>query len=225
MRYKIEYEYYYGGASYLNPNDDWVEPFKTRLIEHIPLFNQYFNKWAFTGSSALVIYASDYPNLISKLKKPNDIDIIVETDDMHIPLRPIGNYRIQQTTLEKTATFINNENESIDVLYEKKIKKIEKDNIPLININFLYHSYDDLGRPDDRVKQEVLNEIIKIRTTATDTETTPIAVADDAAAAVDTEATTVATDESTDNDAETEPSKKKRKFGPKPDNIAKNLFF
>ena len=107
MRYKIEYEYYYGGASNLNPNDDWVEPLKTRMIEHIPLFNQYFKKWAFTGSSALVIYASDYPSLISKLKKPNDIDIIVETDDMHINLRSIGNYRIQQTTLEKTATFIN----------------------------------------------------------------------------------------------------------------------
>lgn len=171
MRYKIEYEYYYGGASYINPNDDWVEPFKTRMIEHIPLFNQYFKKWAFTGSSALVIYASDYPSLISKLKKPNDIDIIVETDDMHINLRSIGNYRIQQTTLEKTATFINEKNESIDVLYEKKIKKndeeeIKKDDIPLININFLYHSYDDLDRPDDRVKQKVLNEIKKIRTTA-----------------------------------------------------------
>ena len=57
------------------------------------------------------------------------------------------------------------------------MRKNKKDDIPLININFLYHSYDDLGRPDDRVKQEVLNEIIKIRTTTAETEATTTTIA------------------------------------------------
>ena len=160
MKYYIEYQ---NGGSTKEAID--INNLIQNMRNHIELFDSYFgeNKWAFTGSYAVVFYANKYrPDLLQVLDNPNDIDIIVETDERYIMHKSIGNYINQNNTLVKSSTFTNEQNESIDVLYEKKIKKVDIDGIPLISIDIIHDRYSDFfARSNDQNKQMVVGEIMK----------------------------------------------------------------
>ena len=163
MKYKINYNT--TGGSIIPFNIDVV---KTNMLNHIDLFNRHFgvDNWAFGGSSALVLYISEFsPSDLSKINKPSDIDVIfVDSKKSNLfSFKNIGNYSRQNNTPTRSDTFINSENnDSIDVLVNKSISKVNLQGIPVLSIQSLYSNYSDvlLNRTKDSLKVSILKSII-----------------------------------------------------------------
>lgn len=164
MKYIIEY-HIPGGSP---PVEFDINELKQKMINHIELLDNSLgkNNWAYTGSSALAIYASKYkPYDLSKISKPNDLDVIF-VDNKHLnefSFQNIGDYKRPNKDAVKSASFTNTiTNEKLDVLVERRMKKIDIDNIPLIDINIIHYRYNDplYKRVDDDNKAGVLKSII-----------------------------------------------------------------
>jgi len=116
------------------------------------------DNWAFTGSSAVILYALANNVSLTGLTTPNDTDVLYKSDLNEIRIPYIGDYRREQQTLERSAKFVNGSNESIDVLLLKKLRKNTIMGLPVINLKFLLDQYRD---PLSGVRTEVDN--VKIR--------------------------------------------------------------
>ncbi len=163
MIYPINYNI--GGSSIATFN---IDDLKSKMIQHIDLFDSYFGSgnWAYTGSSAVAIYIDKYnPSDLSKISKPNDLDILFADNRRLNDFRytSIGDYVRPTNTPTKSASFTNRlDNTVIDVLVEKSIKKVIIDGIPLIDINTIYARYTDplYKRSEDDSKVKVLKSLI-----------------------------------------------------------------
>ena len=116
------------------------------------------DNWAFTGSSAVILYALSNNVELTGLTTPNDTDVIYKSDLNEIRIPFIGDYTREQQTLERSAKFVNRENESIDVILLKKLRKNNIMGLPVINLKFLLNQYKD---PLSGIRTEVDN--VKIR--------------------------------------------------------------
>ena len=162
MKYHINY---IGGSTIVAFN---INDLKSKMIQHIDLFDSYFGSgnWGYTGSSAVAIYIDKYnPSDLSKISKPNDLDILFADDSRLNDFRytSIGDYVRPTNTPTKSASFTNQlDNTVIDVLVEKSIKKVIIDGIPLIDINTIYARYTDplYKRSEDDSKVKVLKSLI-----------------------------------------------------------------
>lgn len=116
------------------------------------------DNWAFTGSSAVILYALANNVELTGLTTPNDTDVLYKSDLNEIRIPFIGDYRREQQTFERSAKFVNSVNESIDVLLLKNLRKNTVMGLPVINLKFLLSQYRD---PLSGVRTEVDN--VKIR--------------------------------------------------------------
>ena len=139
MKYQVEFIMTAGSS----PIPFNFNELSTKMYNHINLFNNYFGvgKWAYTGSSALAIYTGKYrPEDLSKVSKPNDLDIIfVDNNKKLFNFKNIGEYSRPSNLPVSYATFVNNQtNEKLDLLIEKVLHKIDVEGIPLVDINIMY---------------------------------------------------------------------------------------
>ena len=158
MRYPIIYQ----TAGNIN-----VSNLIKKMDEHLDLFNSIFgvDKWAFTGSAAVVIYVLNYqPELIDSLDEPNDLDFLVESK-MHINLNYIGDYNERkQESLSRSYTFVNSSTgNSIDVSILPNLKINIIRGFPLYDAKLLLDKYkdsSDIGERKDAKKIIALEQII-----------------------------------------------------------------
>jgi hypothetical protein len=165
MRYRINYQ---EAGSTMQPSP--VQPSPTTSIDTNLLIRKLNEQkrlldsalgpdnWAFTGSSAVILYALANNVGLTGLTTPNDTDVLYKSDLNEIRIPYIGDYRREQQTLERSAKFVNGSNESIDVLLLKKLRKNTIMGLPVINLKFLLDQYRD---PLSGVRTEVDN--VKIR--------------------------------------------------------------
>ena len=170
MRYRINYQ---EAGSTMQPSPvqpSLVQPSPTTSIDTNLLIRKLNEQkrlldsalgpdnWAFTGSSAVILYALANNVSLTGLTTPNDTDVLYKSDLNEIRIPYIGDYRREQQTLERSAKFVNGSNESIDVLLLKKLRKNTIMGLPVINLKFLLDQYRD---PLSGVRTEVDN--VKIR--------------------------------------------------------------
>ena len=162
MKHKIFYQN--GGAIDIN---DIIAKLNNNKLNFDSLFGE--NNWAFTGSSAVAIYAHFFrPDLLSQLPQPNDIDILVQEErGKPITARKIGSFDVRkQETLERSLTFTNSiTGESLDLTTIPNLKFTEVLGLPLYNIKNLINEYSDElsgGRENDDIKLFVLQEVEKM---------------------------------------------------------------
>ena len=158
MKYKIYYQ---------EAGGDNMDALLVRINEYKVLFDSYIgeDKWAFTGSVAVIIHG--YYNSIdmTDVSEPNDFDFMFESDQNQVMITNIGDFVRVQDTLEKSVTFRNTvTNETFDLGIVKKLTKTIVGGYPLMNANILLYNYDDpmAGRrnTDDMKKIRVLKEVV-----------------------------------------------------------------
>jgi hypothetical protein len=158
MKYKI----YYQEAGGVN-----MDALLVRINEYKELFDSYIgkDKWAFTGSVAVIIHGHYNSIDMADVSEPNDFDFMFESDQNQVMITSIGNFNREQETLEKSTTFKNmTTNETFDLGVVKILSKTTVGGYPLMNANILLYNYDDPmgGRrnEDDMKKIRVLNEVV-----------------------------------------------------------------
>lgn len=160
MKYKI----YYQEAGGVN-----MDALLVRINEYKMLFDSYIgeDKWAFTGSVAVIIHGHYNSIDMTDVSEPNDFDFMFESDQNQIMINKIGNFVKVQDTLEKSVTFRNPvTDETFDLGVVKTLSKTIVGGYPLLNANILLYNYDDpiAGRrnADDIKKIRVLKEVVEI---------------------------------------------------------------
>ena len=155
--YNIDYNNQYGGIISTDTFNNLLNKmnyFKEGLDGH------YGNKWAFTGSAAVMLYAKEYdPSLLENLDPPNDLDVLYDSEDLYIKTKIlIDDYIRVQETFEKSVTFKNREDDEIDVKIAPVRKNIIMD-LPIIDIHDLLEYYEDEYRETDKKKIDILRKI------------------------------------------------------------------
>ena len=150
----------------------WYMKFLIKFMELKKIFDNIFgDKWILTGSVAILLLLLNEKNvklLIINDFKPTDIDILVNSLD-NVTIKNINNYYRKQTGLEKSVTFINdNESliKSIDVTYIDKYNYIIENDIRILEPKDLLKYYESEKEEkwrynkNDNIKILLLNKYI-----------------------------------------------------------------
>ena len=166
MKYPVDYKNF-GGATQAKLTIEDVNIIEQKMKDHIDLFNGTFgeNKWVYTGSSAVAVYAKYHkPELLNTLVHPGDLDILAVSEGRRSDLNfnRIGDYTRDSREPVKSATFKHPDGTSIDVLMKPQIRRIKINDIPLFEISKIIGEYTDAfqTREADLPKIAVLKAII-----------------------------------------------------------------
>ena len=177
MRYKIYYQD--SGASPLEPsriphkkknNTAPVDSHKLmiKLKEHKDILDKELgvDKWAYTGSCAVIAYGLSEEVDISKIPEPNDINVIYETDLSHVNLTKVGDYQKDRGSKYSSTVFYNSKtDEELDIIPVKKLLKNNINGLPLAKLYIMNNIYKDLENGPvigtDLIKSLALDEVKK----------------------------------------------------------------
>ena len=155
----------------------WLPKFTNDLNSFVREMNEHFDgtRWCVTGSAAIVhalnaiaqndlAATAEAKNLLDKLGKPNDIDILVENKQRLNPNYPtILGYTRKQVDQNTSTTYereVDGVTESFDLTFVKSLNYIlQFDGVPLCKIDRILGEYKDNSRDEDSAKIEALEYI------------------------------------------------------------------
>lgn len=179
MRYKIYYQE--SGSSQFSDDSRHInqslkkniKPVNTdklliKLREHKMMLDKELgpDTWAFTGSSAVIVYGLSENVDITEIPEPNDINIIYQTDLSSVNFEKVGDYKPSKQSKHKSTIFTNPfTNEDLDIIAVKKLLKNTAMGLPLAKVQIMNNIYKDLENGqvigNDLIKALVLDKVLE----------------------------------------------------------------